>query len=141
MSTGIFLPVPGTHVSARYTSTTTINNTTPTLSLTIDWDTAGSLSGGTTWTCNVAGKYAVGGLVRSGSATWSAGNAIEVYYAKNGGSNQIIGRANPPAFTGTAQAMISEAVSLAVGDTLVFKGYSDQSTTPGATIILFRIGA
>jgi len=41
----------------------------------------------------------------------------------------VMGRTNPPAYTGVAQAYGSTVLSLVKGDTLVFKAYADQSSS------------
>ena len=125
-------------VSFGGTANQTINNTTPSLTLTVTEDTHGAYSG-STYTVPVTGRYRIGGYIRSSSVAWTAGNAIEVYYAVNGGGNQVIGRVNPPAYTGTAQAMISYEENFNAGDTVVFKAYSDVSMTGAGTITFSRL--
>jgi len=121
--------------SVKYTGTfsQTVNNTTPSITLTDSTDPMNVVVS-STFTAPKTGRYRIDEYLRTGSATWTAGNAIEIYYVQNGGSNTIFGRNNMAAYTGVAQLNGAIVLDLVKGDTLAFKAYSDQSQTSGGTI-------
>lgn len=121
------------------TSTTTINNTTPTLVFTTSYDTHGAFAT-STYTVPVPGYYQFVGQVRTGNVAWTNGQALEVYYSKNGGANVTIGRVVSGAYTNQLEATAGASPILCkAGDTIVFKVYSDASNTPSIDMSLVRV--
>lgn len=129
-------------VNAKRTgSTTTVNNTTPTLSFptsSIDSHTATTSAG---FTAPVSGKYYVSLRVRSASVAWAVTNIMEVYYSLNGGGNTVMGRSVGPAGTYVQEAQGTTVLALNAGDALTFKTYSDVSNAlQDGQFLIYRVG-
>ncbi len=120
------------------THSQTVNNTTPTLTLTSVYDDVGGLSTNT-YTVKVPGKYIIKGSIRTASAAWTVTNAVELSYSKNGAATVPIGRVNPATGTYVVQVNGNDTLNLVAGDTIVFKGYSDVSNTATGYVAIERM--
>jgi len=111
-------------------SSTTINNTTPSLVWpAATYDTHGSFDGTSTWTCKVPGFYKISMSARVTSASYATGQILEIYYNKSGTGNVFLSRTMGNGTSANYSVTGSDTLNLVAGDTLVFKAYSDVSNT------------
>lgn len=113
-------------------TSTTVNNTTPTVVPTTRTFSKGGISQASgTYTIKKSGRYRLTANLRMPSLSWAAGQVLEIYYSKNGGGNTYINR-NVAWASVTTYVPVGGSVdlNLVAGDTIAIKAYSDVSGTP-----------
>lgn len=125
-------------VACRYTNTagTTLTksaaNTVP--FATKDYDSHGSFVTDT-FTCPVAGKYAVKShLLIATGATWANGDYVEIEVLKNGSRNGGAQVYINAAITGPIGAQISDTVNCVAGDTIKINCYPSKAAVGNVTL-------
>lgn len=121
-----------------YTTGTTINNTSPTITFgTKVYDSHAAMSG-STLTIPVSGVYSFSMFLTTASASWTAGYALQGLLTV-GGVQYVVASTRTPTMTSILESNGNLDMRLNAGDQITFQVYSDTATTLSVTAYRSRV--